>query len=71
VKRVSGEVDGSLPGEGWIEGSLAFEHGAGDAEEAIGDGAERASMTVTPMTQRGVFRSAPRIVLNGDPGPVI
>jgi hypothetical protein len=54
-----------------IERGLARKHGTGDGEEAIADGAESTGMTVTAMAQRGVFGSAPWIVLHGDTGPVI
>jgi hypothetical protein len=60
-----------LAGKVRIEGGLGLEHGAGDANEAVGDGSERAAMTVAAGAKGRVFRLASRIVLHSDAGPMV
>jgi hypothetical protein len=60
-----------LAGKVQIEGGLGLEHGAGDANEAVGDGSERAAMTVAAGAKGRVFRLASRIVLHSDAGPMV
>ena len=47
------------------------EHGAGDSQEPVGDGAESACMCVTTASQGGVFGAAGLVVLHGDACPVV
>ena len=54
-----------------IEGRLVFEHGASDREEAVGDAAQGAGMSVTAGSEGGVFGLADGVVLHGDAGPVV
>ncbi len=44
--------------EGGVEQGALFQHGAGDAEQAVGDRSEGAAMTVPSAAQRGVLGSA-------------
>src|SRR5829696_5481909 len=60
-----------MAGKVRIEGGLGLEHGAGDANEAIGDGSERAAMTVAAGAKGRVFRLASRIVLHSDARPMV
>ena len=60
-----------MAGKVRIEGSLGLEHGTGHANEAIGNGSERAAMTVAAGAKGRVFRLASRIVLHGDARPMV
>ena len=54
-----------------VEDGLVIEHGTGDGEQAVGDGAEGTGMTMAALAQGAILFSASGIVLYGDPGPVI
>lgn len=54
--------------QGRIEQRATLEHGAGDAEQPVSDGAECAAMAVATLAQSAVFEAAALIVLNGNPG---
>ena len=60
---VSGEL-------GVVEGAV-FEHGAGDGEEPVADGAEGASVGEAAGAEGAVAGLAEGVVLGGDAGPVI
>ena len=47
------------------------QHGAGDVQEAVGDGTQRAGVTVAAPAQGVVAGLAHRIVLRRDAGPVV
>ena len=47
------------------------EHGAGDGQEPVGDGAESACMGMTTASQGGVLGAAGLVVLHGDACPVV
>ena len=53
-----------------VEG-LALEHGAGNAEEAVGDRAQGSAVGVAAGPQREVSFTARGIVLDGDAGPMV
>jgi hypothetical protein len=54
-----------------IEKDLSFKLRAQHVEQAIGNAAQRACMTVAPRAQRRIALAADRIVRNGDPRPMI
>jgi hypothetical protein len=54
-----------------IEEGLVLEHGAGDGEQAIGDGSEGAGMAVAALAESGVLGPAGRVVLHGDARPMV
>ena len=54
-----------------IEQPLAFEQRAHDIEQSIADGAERSCMTMTTAAQLGVALFAGRIMLDGNPAPMM
>src|SRR5215211_8716407 len=60
-----------MAGEVRIEGGLGLEHGAGHANEAVGDGSEGTAMTVAAGAKGRVFRLASRVVLHSDAGPMV
>src|SRR6202011_1716694 len=70
-KEASGDICRPLLCVLWNEGGLAFEHGAGDGEEAVANRAERTGVTMTALSQGGIFGAASRVVLHGAPGPMI
>ena len=53
-----------------VEGAV-FEHGAGDGEEPVADGAQGAAVGVTPGAEGAVARLAEGVVERGDAGPVV
>ncbi len=55
----------------WIVEGLAFEHGAGDGEEPIGDRPQRPAVGVAAGSERDVSDAARGIVLDGDAGPMV
>ncbi len=55
----------------WIVEGLAFEHGAGDGEEPVGDRAQRPAVGMATGPERGVSFTAGAIMLDGDAGPVV
>ena len=55
----------------WIEGGLAFEHGASDGEQTVGNTAQGAAMAMTALAQFGVAGAAAGVVLDGDAGPMV
>jgi hypothetical protein len=64
-----------LAGKVWIEDGLGLEHGASNADEAIGDRSEGAAMTVAAGAKgcmKGcILRLASRVVLHGDARPMV
>ena len=56
---------------GGIEQGLAFQHGAGDAEQPVADTAQGSRMAMPAGAQGGVFRLADRVALSRHPGPVV
>lgn len=60
---------------GWrhigVEWRLAGEHGAGHGEQAVGDAAHGAAVTVIALAQFGVAATAELAVLDGNAGPGI
>ena len=78
---VEGEDSGAVPPR-WsgsmalvemlgIEHGLAFEHGAGDGEQAIGDGAQGPGVSVSALAQSGVLGPASGVVLHGNARPMV
>jgi hypothetical protein len=57
--------------QGRIEQGACLEHGASDAKKTIRDRAEGTAVTVTSLTQGGVFEAATPIMLNGNSRPVV
>lgn len=55
----------------WIEGCLAFEHGASDGEQTVGNTAQGAALAMTALAQFGVAGAAAGVVLDGDAGPMV
>ena len=53
-----------------VEQDLAFQHGAGDAEQPVADAAEGARMAVPEGPQGGVFRLADGVAMSRHCGPV-
>lgn len=54
-----------------VEGCPGLEHGAGDGEQAVGDGAQRAAMGVAALSEFAVTGMAAGAALGADPGPII
>ncbi len=55
----------------WIEEGLVLQHGAGDGEQSIGDGSQRAGMAVATLAESGVLGLADRVELYGDARPMV
>src|ERR1700726_3977072 len=54
-----------------VEQSLLFEQGAGHRQQAVGDGAQGAAVTVAALAQRGITAAAERVVLGCQARPMI
>ena len=62
---------GCAPDTVRIETGAVTEHRAGDVQQAVGHRAQSAGVAMTAGSQRPVLVVADRIVLGGDPGPVV
>ena len=58
-------------GGGSIKDGSAFEDGAGDGEEAIGDRPESSAMTMAACPESKIFGTAYLVALHGDASPVV
>ena len=54
-----------------VESRAGFQHCAGDIEQAVGDRSQGAAVTMAPAPQDGIFGSTSRIMLDGDPRPMV
>ena len=62
---------GRAPDTVRIETGAVTEHCAGDVQQAVGHRAQSAGVAMTAGSQRPVLVVADRIVLGGNPGPVV
>ncbi len=60
-----------LFGVSGLEERLTLEHGAGDGEQAVADGAEGSAVAASPASKGSVLGAADRVALDGDAGPVV
>src|SRR2546430_9707036 len=54
-----------------VEQRLLFEQGAGHRQQAVGDGAQGAAVTVAALAQRGITAAAELVVLGCETRPMI